>query len=242
MKILIASMFFYFVAPLGNVTNVSFPRAKGILHYKVYKDHRTTFYCGCKYDEDKNVNYKDGCSFKSRYERGNRIEWEHVVPASLFGQRFIEWKEGARHCVTRAGKPYKGRRCASSNKKYAYMQADMYNLYPAIGELNGRRSNYAMSEIEGEERRFGTCDVEIQNRQFEPRPEVRGDIARTYLYMNIVYPGFGIVNDDNVDMFQRWDLEDPVSPWECKRNEIIASIQKNVNRITKSRCDKIKDI
>ena len=49
------------------------------------------------------------------------------------------------------------------------MQADMYNLYPAIGEVNGRRSNYSMAIIKGEKREFGKCDVEIKSRKIEPK-------------------------------------------------------------------------
>ena len=55
----------------------------------------------------------------------------------------------------------------------------MFNLYPSIGEVNGLRSNYTMSIIEGEVRKFGKCDVEIKSRKVEPREEVRGEIART---------------------------------------------------------------
>jgi len=40
------------------------------------------------------------------------------------------------------------------------MQADMHNLFPAFGVINGLRSNYPMSIIKGEERKFGECDVE----------------------------------------------------------------------------------
>ena len=29
------------------------------------------------------------------------------------------------------------------------MQADLYNLQPAIGEVNGLRSNYQIGEIDG---------------------------------------------------------------------------------------------
>ena len=61
------------------------------------------------------------------------------------------------------------------------MQADMYYLNPAIGEVNGRRSNYSMAIIKGEKREFGKCDVEIKNKKVEPREEIRGEIARTYL-------------------------------------------------------------
>ena len=58
------------------------------------------------------------------------------------------------------------------------MQAEMFNLYPAIGEVNGRRSNYSMAIIEGEKREFGECDVEIKSRKVEPRKEIRGEIVR----------------------------------------------------------------
>ena len=54
------------------------------------------------------------------------------------------------------------------------MQADMYNLYPAIGEVNGRRSNYSMAIIKGEKREFGKCDVEIKNHKVEPKESIRG--------------------------------------------------------------------
>jgi endonuclease I len=46
-----------------------------------------------------------------------------------------------------------------------------------------------MEMILGEKREFGDCDVEIENKKVEPRPEIRGDIARTYRYMDKAYPG-----------------------------------------------------
>jgi deoxyribonuclease I len=53
--------------------------------------------------------------------------------------------------------------------------------------VNGLRSNYSMAMIEGEQRQFGACDAEIAERKIEPRPEIRGDIARIYLYMGSHY-------------------------------------------------------
>ena len=49
--------------------------------------------------------------------------------------------------------------------------------------MSGLRSNYAMAMIEGEQRQFSACDVEIAERKIEPRPEIRGDMARIWLYM-----------------------------------------------------------
>ena len=116
------------------------------------------------------------------------------------------------------------------------MQADMFNLYPAIGEVNGRRSNYSMAIIEGEKREFGKCDVEIKSRKVEPREEIRGEIARTYLYMDSVYPGRGIISKKNRKLFDAWNQSDPVDEWECERAKRIEKIQGNRNVVVMVEC------
>jgi len=116
------------------------------------------------------------------------------------------------------------------------MQADMYNLYPAIGEVNGRRSNYSMAIIEGEKREFGKCDIEISGRKIEPREEIRGEIARTYLYMDSAYPDRGIISKKNRKLFNAWNKSDPVDEWECERAKRIEKIQGNMNEVVMRDC------
>ena len=123
------------------------------------------------------------------------------------------------------------------NKKYRRIQADMYNLYPAIGEVNGRRSNYSMAIIKGEKREFGKCDVEIKNKKVEPREDIRGEIARTYLYMDSVYPGRGIISKKNRKLFDAWERSYPVDQWECERARKIQKLQGNKNRILINLCE-----
>jgi len=122
------------------------------------------------------------------------------------------------------------------NKEYKRMQADMYNLYPAIGEVNGRRSNYSMAIIEGEKREFGICDVEIKSRKVEPKESIRGEIARTYIYMDSVYPGRGIISKKNRKLFESWNKSDPVDEWECERARRIERIQGNRNVVVMRDC------
>jgi len=122
------------------------------------------------------------------------------------------------------------------NKEYRKMQADMFNLYPAIGEVNGRRSNYSMAIINGEKRDFGECDVEIKNKKVEPRESIRGEIARTYLYMDSAYPGRGIISKKNRKLFDSWNQSDPVDDWECKRARRIEKIQGNRNDVVMENC------
>ena len=122
------------------------------------------------------------------------------------------------------------------NKEYRRMQADMYNLYPAIGEVNGRRSNYSMAIIKGEKREFGKCDVEIKNNKVEPKESIRGEIARTYLYMDSVYPDRGIISKKNRKLFDAWNRGDPVDKWECERAKRIERIQGNRNEVVMRDC------
>jgi len=122
------------------------------------------------------------------------------------------------------------------NKEYRTMQADMYNLYPAIGEVNRRGSNYSMAIIEGEKRKFVKCDVEIKSRKVEPKESIRGKIARTYLYMDSVYPGRGIISKKNSTLFKSWNQGDPVDQWECERARRIEKIQGNRNEVVLENC------
>ncbi len=219
-----------------NTQITSFSKSKKLL-LKVYKDNPYTLYCGCSFKGKKPDLSSCGYIPKKDRKRANRIEWEHVVPAHAFGQSFSEWRKGHPKCVSKKGKKFKGRKCAQKiNEEYRRMQADMFNLYPAIGEVNGRRSNYSMGIIEGEKREFGKCDVEIKSRKVEPREEIRGEIARTYVYMDSVYPGRGIISKKNWKLFEAWHKSDPVDEWECERARKIEKIQGNRNKVVMGNC------
>ena len=202
----------------------SFRKAKRILA-ELYADHRQTFYCDCGFDADKRVDY-EGCAYtpKRANVRASRVEWEHIVPAEAFGRSFVEWREGHPECE-RKGRAFKGRRCArATSPLFRQMEADLHNLVPAIGELNGLRSNYRMAAIPGEERNFGSCDVEIEDRSIEPPDEVKGDVARIYFYMDQAYPKRGIVSRSMRRLLESWARMDPVDAWECERARRLASV------------------
>jgi len=218
----------------------SFSKAKVLLHKVIHSESasRKTFYCGCSYDEKLNVDF-ESCGYipGKNKKRAKRVEWEHIVPASVFGRKFSEWNYGHPDCVDSLGKKFKGRNCASKmNRSFQFMQADMYNLVPAIGEINADRSDFSFGIVSGEKREYGACDFEIENRTAEPAENIRGDIARIYLYMDSAYPGFAIINEKNKKMFEAWNKSDPVDLKECVRNMEIEKIQGNQNLITKNQC------
>lgn len=221
----------------GNETCQSFNKSKKILLRQVYRDQNQTFYCNSTFDFKKKVNHTSGYVPIKDNSRASRLEWEHVVPAHAFGQSFKEWREGDPKCVDSKGHTFKGRKCAEKiNMQFRYMQADMHNLVPAIGEINGLRSNYSFSLIPGEERRFGSCDMEISNQKAEPPENIRGDIARIYFYMNDAYPGRGIISKKNQKLFEAWNRQDPADGWECLREKRIRELQGNENTFISSQC------
>ena len=178
------------------------------------------------------VVYNDSCGYKPRKnkKRGETIEWEHIMPAYRFASGMQCWNE--KICIDKNGKSYKGRKCCEKvDKKFRIMQADMYNLVPSVGELNGDRSNYSYGIIDGEARLYGECDFEVSGKKAEPKEDIRGDIARTYFYMEETYNIE--LTDEERQLFIMWDKLDNISQWEKVRAERIKEIQGNENKFIK---------
>jgi len=199
----------------------SFGRSKRLLATKVYPSNQTAFYSNCDYviNEKKLVPIHESCGFHYRKNenRSKRIEWEHVVPAWHFGHQLQCWQNGGRM------------NCRQNNTKFRQMEADMHNLVPAIGEINGDRSNYKYAMIAGEERNYGKVNVEIafSNKKAEPQESIWGDIARTYFYMRDRY---GLrISKSQEKMLIAWNNSDPVNEWEKEKNQRVKELQGDEN-------------
>jgi deoxyribonuclease-1 len=223
----------------GNVRNFSFNKAKKLLDKQVYnKLPRKTIYCAATFDEKRQVVDHNGFYSYKYKKRAKKIEWEHVVPAENFGRAFVEWREGHPDCVTKKGKAFKGRNCASKiNNEYRYMQADMYNLYPAIGAVNGLRSNYRYSGVVVDGDALGGCEMLISSkeRRVVPPDYAKGIVARVSLYFDETYRRYNL-SDSQRKLFKAWDIKFPVTDDECKRNSLIENLQGNVNQVLKNKC------
>jgi len=219
-----------------NNSTASFSKAKKILLKEVYYDHRKTIYCNADFNAKKHITAPAGFETAKYIKRSKKIEWEHVVPAENFGRTFVEWREGDDICVSKKGKSYKGRKCANkTSKEYRYMQADMFNLYPAIGAVNALRSNYNFTMLPTAKSDFGSCKMKIENRKAEPPKQARGRIARTYLYMDLTYPRYSMSKQQK-QLMTAWDKQYSVSQWECLRAERITTLQGSSNQILNERC------
>ncbi|MEH6347762.1 MAG: endonuclease [Bermanella sp.] len=228
MKHLIFILLLVTVSSAFSAGGPSFSKSKKALAKTIYADHKISFYCGCDYSlkpKPKKPNKKQltpdwqSCDYTPRKQakRASRIEWEHVMPAHHFGQHMQCWRDS-------------GRKACKKDPVFKAMEADMYNLVPAVGEVNGDRSNFKFGMIDGEKRAYGQCDVEIdfKARKVEPKPSIRGDIARIYFYMSEKYRVK--LSKQQRQLMSTWDKKDPIDAWERERNLRIKKIQGNKNR------------
>lgn len=239
-KFLITPLLLLLLVPASarNQKISSFSSAKKKLEKMVYLDsaEQVTLYCKASFDMKKQITAPAAFVSPKYEKRAKRVEWEHVVPAENFGRNFKAWREGDATCINQKGQAFKGRRCAQKvDDRYRYMQADMYNLYPAIGSVNAARRNYNFAMLTNVDNSFGSCAVKIDNKKVQPPAESRGKIARSYLYMDSTYQEYQMSSHQR-QLMQAWHKQYPVSKWECERAERIQAIQGNTNQVLAESC------
>ena len=215
-----------------SLSATSFSQSKKFLLKKVYFDNQITFYCSNPY-EIKEVDNKevaliieDAKFYTPRNpftksgkvnERTQRVEWEHIMPAENFGKHLPCWKDG-------------GRKACSKDDFFKTMEADMHNLVPSIGEVNGDRSNYRYGADKPQIGQYGKCNFQVDfeaNRAYV-KDDIKGDIARIYFYMSEKYNIN--LSDQERKMMEVWNKQDPVSNWEKIKNDRVEKIQGNRNK------------
>ena len=99
--------------------------------------------------------------------------------------------------------------------------SDLYNLMPANPGENSSRGNSPYSEM---------------GLGYEPRDEVKGDVARALFYMMIMYDELNLVDTapgvhemGYLNELLQWHIDDPVDDFEMNRLEVIYGEQYNRN-------------
>ena len=126
---------------------------------------------------------------------------------------------------------------------------DVHNLKPCNGGLNSLRSNHEYDELgtSGSPVNFnGSPTGSRYNGSaglFEPRDDIKGDLARIILYMDLRYEGQGSEPDlvlrealnsggttfAVMSTLLDWHFQDTVDAFELRRNHVIDSMQGNRN-------------
>lgn len=97
---------------------------------------------------------------------------------------------------------------------------DLHHLRVCDEDINSNKSNLPFVDASGDYKRVGSG--------WYPGDSWKGDVARMVLYLNVRYDEV-ITDVGTIEMFLRWNIEDPVSPFEKNRNNVIESAQGNRN-------------
>lgn len=165
------------------------------------------------------TNYRHNVDNTGGYKKeGDMYNREHSVPQSWFG---------------------------SGNIK-----SDVVHVLPTDGYVNNRRGNLPLAEVNNvtyasnnDYSKAGSCKtVGYTGTVFEPNDEIKGDMARIYLYMATCYQdkcaswGHDVFSNQNngftswyIAMLMRWSEQDPVDEVEIARNNAVYEVQGNRN-------------
>lgn len=137
----------------------------------------------------------------------NYINAEHIWPQSFFGKQLP-------------------------------MVADLHHLQSTYGTPNNRRSNFKFAYVRPEEAYYSTSSGSRSGKaKYEPCDAVKGNVARSMLYFITRYYDRNIRQKmnyqsfwtDNVEMFLKWNRQDPPDDREIERNNRIEKFQGNRN-------------
>lgn len=240
LSLLSVSVFAEDISPLGNTKNESFGKAKKWL-YSIHNtaDMRKTLYCDWDYDTNRNVNIPKSEVITKYKKRFLRVEAEHQVAVSHYANSLKAWHTGHPMCKNSKGESYKGRKCATkASKQYRLFQADLYILSPSSGGTNAIRSDYQFTQFGRDEPSIlKTCSFKVSDQMVEPRTEIKGTLARVYLYAEYAYPTYKLSNKQK-KLFEAWNRSYPADPnsIECKRYPKILKIQGNDNPLLRDQC------
>lgn len=169
---------------------------------KIHSDTKTDFYCNCplRWSNGRGQIDIKSCGYQIRKNplRATRVEWEHVMPAQQFGALRPCWKAGGRG------------NCEKTDAQFRLIEANLYNLKPALGEVNADRAHFRFAELPHTLPQHGSCPVRIDfdRQQVEPQSNIRGDIARIYFYMADRY--HIALSEAEQHLFLAWHQQDPV--------------------------------
>ncbi|MFS4482572.1 Ig-like domain-containing protein [Hyunsoonleella sp. 2307UL5-6] len=99
--------------------------------------------------------------------------------------------------------------------------SDLHHLRACDAAVNSSRSNFRFVDSSG-------SNALINENSWYPGDEWKGDVARMILYLNIRY-GETFTKVGSIELFLKWNREDPVSDFEVQRNTVIFGAQGNRN-------------
>lgn len=216
----------------GNRKIANFASAKKILKKFNFFGIKEELYCGCSFEKN-SITKENSCGILPRknLKRAMRIEFEHIVPFENQVGHTSVWDIGNNLCNGQ-----KGRKCAS--KIFGHLEGDLWNLWPAAGELNGDRSNYSFSPMVVNKKEYGKCEFSIEDKKVSTRNSIKALIAYTYIYFQKTYSKYlknNFISNKNEKMFLAW-TKFPLTKEQCNWANQVYFFQGNKNEDLLSAC------
>ena len=119
---------------------------------------------------------------------------------------------------------------------YGSNKTDAHHVMPESTTTNSIRGNLPFAELPNgsfANSNWGMTTSKCDGSYFEPRDEVKGDVARIIMYMSLVYDlnPSRIFKDESLML--KWHLNDPVDDFELNRNNVIENYQDNRNPLAR---------
>jgi deoxyribonuclease-1 len=191
---------------------------------KLFSSNPYTLYCHCPYDKYKKIDLKScGMSDARKIKRAKRLEWEHMMPVSTYIKHYRCGRE--KLCTKKNGKRYGGRKCCEKiDKAFQQAESELYNLWPAVGLVNGTRRDYSYAMLGGKQSFYGCAfKLDKQSRKVEPDSTAKGIVARASLFMSDKYRIR--LSKSQRKMFEAWDKLNPPTKRELEWAKKVAAIE-----------------
>jgi deoxyribonuclease-1 len=191
---------------------------------EIFAAHPLTLYCQCVFNAKHEIDLAS-CQMQEAEKvskRAKRVEYDHMMPAEQFGHQFPCWREPL---CDNHNKPYKGRKCCTKiDPQFRQAEAELYNLWPAVGLVNQARSNYRYGMVNSTAGFYG-CKLQIdkKERKAEPSDTIKGLVARANLFMSAFYRVK--LSPSQRKLLEAWDKQFPPDAWEKEWAQKIATIE-----------------
>lgn len=162
-------------------------------------------------------------SYSARHKQLYKIDASPLQPDNvvlMYSGEGRFWKE-----YVSSSNPHKKQ---TFNTEHVYPQSlivntakgDLHHLRVCDQRVNSRRSNHPFTDGKG--------PYKLKNKSWYPGDQWKGDVARMVMYLNLRYDE-SFEDVGSIELFLKWNAEDPVSTFEIQRNNRIEEVQGNRN-------------
>lgn len=183
----------------------------------IHHTHRITFFCEQSFQENGDLILPrcQSCPTSTL-----KVQWMPIIPLSHLASHLSCYRD--KLCLDKNAKSYGGLRCCQKiSPLFNEMKKDLYNYVPENPTIARLKGHYAYGELSETSYSKSGCHFKIdkKRKQVAPKPQLLGQIARTYLYFHQHYQ-LPLTYEEKT-RYARWNKEYPLTDWERKRNQLI---------------------